>query len=262
VFFAIFTVSEHYTRRTRAAEENIEQFRVTESDDLDSHSIAARPGNILVAVRDPRNLGYLQKVLHECDTARQDVVVMTARLYHREHSFGGSTVMEARDVFDEYEQELFTRVVAVAEKEGKPVHLLVVPGTNVFDTIVGTAQRLESSTIVSGLSQQLSADEQGKFTGDAWERLPQPRPEIALKIVAPNGTEHEYALGPHTPRLRAADLALIHDVWLELSADPAFARLHHYDVVSLAMQELQRELKGQNRAELLQKLQDEVRNRE
>jgi amino acid transporter len=260
IFFVIFTISERHEHKVRAEAENIEQFRVSEREDLDSSAIAVRPGNVLVAVRDPRNLGYLQKILHDTDTTRQDVVVMTARLYHREHSFGGSTQMEAKYVFDQYEQELFTRVVAVAEKEGKPVHLLVVPGTNVFDTIVGTAHRLQSKLIVSGLSQQLTSDEQGKFTGDAWERLPAPRPEIMLKIVAPDGHEREYTLGPHTPRLRPEDLALIHDVWLELSADPEFANLHHYHVVSLAMRELQRELKGDRRRELLQQLKNELRN--
>ena len=67
---------------------------------------------------------------------------MTARLYHLEHSFSGSPVVDASEVFDHYEQELFTTVVAVAEKEGKPVSLLVVPASNVFDAIIGTAQRL------------------------------------------------------------------------------------------------------------------------
>ncbi len=254
VFFVIFTISERHEHKVRAAAENIEQFRVSEREDLDTAAIAVRPGNILVAVRDPRNLGYLQQVLHDTDTTRQDVVVMTARLYHREHSFGGSTQMEAKYVFDLYEQELFTRVVAVAEKEGKPVHLLVVPGTNVFDTIVGTAQRLQSSMIVSGLSQQLTADEQGKFTGDAWERLPEPRASMTLQIVAPSGEAHRYELGPHTPGLRKDDLVLVHDVWLELTAMPEFRKLHHYHVISVAVERLRRDLHNSARAEVLGEL--------
>ena len=36
-------------------------------------------------------------------------------------------VMAANEVFDDYERDLFTRVVAVAEKAGKRVSLLVVP---------------------------------------------------------------------------------------------------------------------------------------
>ncbi len=104
-----------------------------------------RPGNILVAVRDPHNLFYLREVLSRVDTTKTDVVVMTARIYHREHSFSGSMEMETSEVFDKYEQELFTAVVAAAEKEGKHVSLVVVPTNDVFEGIVATAQRLNST---------------------------------------------------------------------------------------------------------------------
>jgi nucleotide-binding universal stress UspA family protein len=259
IFFFVFTVSEHHEHKMRAAEENVEQFRVMEREDLDDTAIAVRPGNILVAVRDPRNLGYLQKILHDTDTTRQDVVVMTARLYHREHSFSGSRVMEAKYVFDNYEQELFTHVVSVAEKEGKPVHLLVVPGTNVFDTIVATARRLQSSRIVSGLSQKLTADEQGKFTGDAWERLPEPRPSMTLEIISPDGGISRYELGPHVPRLRRRDLELVHDVWLKLSEMPEFRKLHHYHVISVAVERMKKELDGKARNQVLDELRNDLR---
>ena len=99
---------------------------------MDSTALGVRPGNVLVAVRDPGISITCARYCGSTDTTRQDVVVMTARLYHREHSFSGAEVFEASQIFDHYEQELFTTVVAVAEKEGKPVSLLVVPASNVF----------------------------------------------------------------------------------------------------------------------------------
>ncbi len=186
---------------------------------------------------------------------------MTARLTPREHSFSGNRMYEAKEIFDTYEQDLFSRVVAVAEKEGKPVSLLVLPGTDVFDTIMLTAQRLESAKLVCGLSTKLTADEQAKLTGDAWERMPEPKPRLNLEIISPDGSRKEYLLGPHTPRLRDEDLALMHQLWLEITNDPKYAGLHHYDVVGLALKELARELKGEDRERLMALLQREVDQR-
>ena len=124
-----------------------------------------------------------------------------------------------------------------------------------------TAQHLGSSKVVSGLSNKLTADEQAKFTGDAWEQLPDPKPRLTLEIVAPDRTIHSYLLGPHEPRLRPEDVELLHRLWLDLTHDPRFAALHHYDVLALALEELQSELKTGRRSELLQVLERELRAR-
>ena len=258
-FFTIFTLSERHVAKERHGKpEQLDQFRVYGNQDLGSGAMGVREGNILVAVRDPRNLFYLRQVLAHTNTAKQDVVVMSARLYHREPSFGGSSVMEAGQVFDHYEQELFTAAVAVAEKEGKPISLLVVPATDVFDAILVTAQRLDSSRVVCGPSNKLTVDEQAKLTGDAWERMPEPRPRVCLEVYAPDGTVREYTIGPHTPRLRPQDVELMHKLWLDITTDPKFAGAHHYHIVALALEELQRELSTEQRAQLLQKLQEEM----
>jgi Amino acid permease len=259
VFFALFTYSEHrVTKERHGKPEQLDQFRVYGNQELGSGALGARPGNILVAVRDPKNLYYLRNVLSHTNTNDQDVVVMTARLYPREDSFTGSPVYDANEIFDHYEQELFTTVVAVAEKEGKPVSLLVVPATNVFEAIIITAQRLDSSRMVCGLSNKLTADEQAKLTGDAWEKLPEPRPPLTMEVYEPDGSIREYKLGPHTPRLRPQDLELLHNLWLQITTDPKFAAAHHYHIVALALEELKRELGSEQGAALLDKLREEM----
>jgi nucleotide-binding universal stress UspA family protein len=259
VFFGLFSYSEHrVTKERHGKPENLDQFRIYGNQELGSGALGARPGSILVAVRDPKNLYYLREVLRRTDTTRQDVVVMTVRLYHREHSFTGSAELDAGEIFDHYEQELFTAAVAVAEKEGRPVSLLVVPGSDVFEAIVLTAQRLDSSRIVCGLSNKLTADEQAKGTGDAWEKLPEPRPRITLEVHLPDGTIREYPLGPHTPRMRPQDLELMHKVWLDVTSDPKYCGAHHYHIVALALEELQRELSTEQRTALLAKLNEEL----
>ncbi len=259
VLFGVFSVSEHLNKKTVSGQHHeLEQFRVSASEELTAADMEVRPGNILVAVRDPTNLSYLRDLLARTDTVKQDVVVMTARVIHREHSFSGNESMDTADIFEQYEQELFTAVVNLAEKEGKHVSLLVAPTNDVFESIMVTAQRLGSTQIVCGLSNKLTPEEQGKLTGDAWEHLPDPKPRLRMDVVAPDGRKWEYILGPHAPRFRPQDLKLMHDIWLHLTRDPNYSHLHHYHVVSVALKEFNSRLHSAERAQALSDLQEEL----
>ena len=136
---------------------------------------------------------------------------------------------------------------------------MVVPTNDVFEGIVATAQRLNSTVVVCGLSNKLTADEQGKLTGDAWERLPEPRPRLSLVVVGQDGSRHEYQLGPHRPRVRKEDVDLLHSLWKEATSDPKFRELHHYHVLNVALQEMERRMHdGAERDEVMKDLQNEM----
>jgi hypothetical protein len=58
--------------------------------------------------------------------------------------------------------------------------------------------------------------------------------------------------------MRPQDVELMHKLWLDITADPKFAGAHHYHIMALALEELKRELTTEQRAQLLQKLHDEM----
>ncbi len=55
IFFGIFTYSEYRVKKASVGKpEGLAQFRVYGNQEMDSSALGVRPGNILVAVRDPR----------------------------------------------------------------------------------------------------------------------------------------------------------------------------------------------------------------
>src|SRR5581483_8913096 len=123
--------------------------------------------------------------------------------------------LDVDQIFSEQETEVFTRVVSLAEKAGKHVELMVVPGGDPYEATVQTAARLGSSRIVMGLSPKLTPAEQGAEVGKFWERLPEPRPSLSLEIVLENQQDTVFFnLGPHPPRLWPEDIQLAHEIWL------------------------------------------------
>src|SRR5207244_7665097 len=131
VFFAIFTVSERINeRKLDLTLSKLDQFQLQHSETVDLQSVGARPGNVLVGVRDYNTLSHLERVLERTNTDEQDIVVMSTRLIAGPG--GGERDLSDETLFTEYEQRLFTRVVALAEQHGKPVDLVIVPPTSVF----------------------------------------------------------------------------------------------------------------------------------
>ena len=243
-FFLMFYLSEKYNKRkSQVRTEDQEKFRLEVPANLDSDVVNVRPGNVLVSVRNPHQLDHVRKVLDKTDTRKMDIVVLTVKRVTEAGS--GEFGLEANQVFSDDISTLFTRVVTVAEKAGKHVELMVVPGTDPNLAIVETAARLKSSTIVMGLSPRLTPAEQAKEFGNAWERLPQPRPQMSLEIVQrDSGRSIYYNLGPHPPRLWPQDVELLHELWRQLS-ERGGHEVHHRDVVRVALRMLEAELQSE-----------------
>jgi amino acid transporter len=253
-FYLVFEFSERYNRKRHIemahAGHESEQFRLHSTDEVSAEALHIRPGNILVAVRNPHHLEHLQKTLEKTDTRRQDIVVVTIKVVTQAGS--GEHGLEADQVFADQENVVFSRVVALAEKAGKHVELLTVPGTDPWIAVVQTAALLQSARVVTGLSPNLTPAEQGRRVGVAWEELPHPRPSVSLEVVMPDPNQSMYFnLGPHPPRLWPEDVDLTHRLWLELIDKGAGDELRHRDVVSVALHLLRRELQTPESEEIL-----------
>jgi hypothetical protein len=245
-FFTIFTISERINlRKLDMTIGKLDQFQLQHNETVDLAAVGARPGNVLVGVRDYNTLDHLEHVLEKTNTDERDIVVMTTRLLAGPG--GGERELSDETLFTEYEQRLFTRVVALAEKHGKPVDLLIVPATNIFDAVAQTTLRLDSAEMVAGLSSKMTAQEQARELGRAWERLPEkPRRQVAFKVIEPNGSEHVVYLGAHAPHLTEDDVNLIHKLWIQVSNIPSRRKVHHRDVVRVALNRLERDLRGES----------------
>jgi len=252
VFFTLFLLSERATHRRLGSVAHVEmdQFRLQPQEVISTDTLQVRPGSTLVPVRDYNSLEHVRRALELTNTGKQSLVVMTVHLL-RGPDTGYHELNEAK-LFTDYEQLLFSRVVALAEKEGKHVDLMVVPSSDPTYAIVQTAAQLYSAELIVGPSAAVSAREQALRFGEAWERLPQKPPhQVRLRIVEPRGKVREFLLGAHPPRLTEADVQLIHELWLAVKEQLPGETVRHRDIVSAAVQRLARDLSEKKRLEVL-----------
>jgi hypothetical protein len=200
-------------------------------------------------------MAHLKSVLEKTNLRRHDIVVMTVRPIS---TGAGEYELSEQQLFSDYEKELLSRVVALAEKEGKTADLIVVPGVDPFDAMVQTAARVKASRLVTGVSARMDSDELARRIGLAWERLPEPRHAFSLEIITPGRPSVYVNLGPHPPRLWPEDLDRAHELWLRLQENFG-SRLHHRDVVGVALRRLEKDLDTGRREEVLDDLHKELR---
>jgi amino acid transporter len=258
VFFAIFSITERTTRKRSTEHAELDQFNLEPSNDLTPERLGVRPGNTLVMVRNYNTLYNLGSVLDRADPHKKDVVVLHLRFLQR--SGGGEYELTHDQLFSLEEQKLFTRALEMAEKKGKTIHLAVAAATDKWEAILRAAQSLQSSAVALGASPNTPVVEDARIAGLAWERLADPKPEVALQFYFPTGQDEIFYLGPHAPHLTPKEIDLLHGIWLELSNEVAPDEIHHHDVVHFALEELEHDINNSERREVVNRLRRHLHN--
>jgi amino acid transporter len=256
IFFTLFLISERINERRRAQEIHttsaMDQFRLNAREAVSNETVAVRPGNTICLVRDYNTLSHLRKALEVTHTGKKDLVVMTVHLM-RGPDTGYEGIAEDR-LFSKYEQYLFSKVVALAEKAGKTVHLLVVPSSNIFQAIALTAAQLRSSDVIAGRSSLMTPEQQAKLLGDAWERLPTKAQgdRVRFRVIGPDEDIRDFYLGAHAPELTDEEINFIHKLWLSVRREQGLEDIRHKQIVIAALVRLADELHQDRRQQVLE----------
>jgi len=104
----------------------------------------------------------------------------------------------------------------------------------------------------------MDSEELASRIGMAWEKLPEPRHPFSLEIIAEGRPPIYVNLGPHPPRLWPEDLDRTHDIWLRLQRNFG-SKLHHRDIVGVALRRLERDLASERQQDALTDLERELR---
>ncbi|CAN5605128.1 hypothetical protein BH10BAC5_BH10BAC5_21920 [soil metagenome] len=196
IFFLIFTVSEQINKKkimkeTQMSEEDydrddshkiLEHFNIDADDAITPEAIGSELSKrIVVAVRDPNNLQHLVKTLKDTNTDETDIVVIIARVFQDKLN-----VLVKQDLED-FERELFSAIVNVAENIGKPVIPLVIPTNDAFYAILTVAYELNASEIILGLSSTKPPEVQVTQLAVLWGRVDEKGTRnLIVKIIYDN----------------------------------------------------------------------------
>src|SRR5664279_4499981 len=80
IFFIVFEVSDLYHRKLKAAQgPETEKFRLDTHSEVTKEAVHVRPGNLLVALRNPNHMHPLKPTLRKTATRKMDIVVPSVR---------------------------------------------------------------------------------------------------------------------------------------------------------------------------------------
>ncbi len=174
VFFIVFIISERLNERKRTAERSAAAGHVDRVNLNRVHLLTpeacrcSKPKRVVVAVRGPHSLGHLQTILHEIDPEKTDVIVLTSKVV-KGYQLEGDVSKTMPD-----EEELFTRVIAIAEKVGRTITLLSVPTNDPYYVMARVAYDLKAQELVVGKSEKFSPETQMEEIAVAWGAVTPP----------------------------------------------------------------------------------------
>jgi amino acid transporter/nucleotide-binding universal stress UspA family protein len=200
-FYSIFWISERVHRHRAGVEagahEHLEHFNQQEADQLSVESLnLTKPYRKLVAIRSPYNLGMLEKCLSETDPDTTEVVVMTAAVVPKGSGDSETTITE-------YDRQLLTAVVNLAEHAGKPVKPLIVPTNEPFFALASTAKTIGAQELIMGLSNKYNPEDQLDQVALYWFNVCGAKPEpISVRVLGKDrDVRLDIAGGSQIPRL-------------------------------------------------------------
>ena len=183
-----FIIVEQISRRKHGGKhEHLEQFNEKTSDRVSASALGlTRPEPILVAIRGPRSMPVLERVLQEMHSDPREVVVVTCKVLPPRTA--GITIEETS--VDDDDRDLLTKVVKVAEGVGRQVHPLVLPTNNPLYGIAVAARDLKASEVVLGVSEAVHGELQLEQFAMAWSTATaepgQAAQALSVRIVGPN----------------------------------------------------------------------------
>jgi amino acid transporter len=177
--FTLFALSERWSHHRRGADHELEKFNVRYTAELDPQPIGLgrRPCKV-IAVRDPKNLTHLDRVLKEAEHEDVDLAVLTVKVER-------GLAANGEPKFTPEEQVIFSAVVNLAEAHGKTVIPLVLTSNDMLFAIARTAQELDAKEVILGRSAKFAPDFQAESFALRWGAVePDDTRELTIRVVS------------------------------------------------------------------------------
>ncbi len=198
IFFALFSYSERrYSRQQKEnqikarpdpgdpfRETSRDRFRFEAREDLSPQSLETEPGCCLVGVDDPGDLRAIDRILAGDSGGKAVVAVCVGPL-----SPERVQQMPNDDcAVDDRVKDIFSEVVFSAEKQGRPVKLLALPGEDRVSVLLQAARSLSASELWLDASHP---EQQRSQLEAQWNATASPGEKLQVVLVSEANAEPE-----------------------------------------------------------------------